>query len=59
MAEGGVGNQLRLISDMVLWTALLVQRATELDSFDIPKGQENELVALIPYNDKRLKPRRT
>lgn len=25
----------------------------------IPKGQEDELVALIPYNDKRLKPRRT
>ena len=22
-------------------------------------GQEDELVALIPYNDKRLKPRRT
>ncbi|XP_065896550.1 transmembrane protein 106B-like isoform X2 [Dysidea avara] len=25
----------------------------------IPKGQQEELVALIPYGDKRLKPRRT
>ncbi|XP_022079954.1 transmembrane protein 106B-like [Acanthaster planci] len=25
----------------------------------IPRGQEDDLVALIPYNDKRLKPRRT
>ncbi|KAK1173174.1 transmembrane protein 106B-like [Acipenser oxyrinchus oxyrinchus] len=25
----------------------------------IPRGQENQLVALIPYSDQRLKPRRT
>ncbi len=25
----------------------------------IPRGQENQLVALIPYSDQRLRPRRT
>nr|AAH53198.1 Zgc:64013 protein [Danio rerio] len=25
----------------------------------IPRNQENQLVALIPYSDQRLKPRRT